>query len=44
MPRFDGTGPMGKGVFTGRGMGYCIAQVGTKGRENKNNKKKSSFF
>lgn len=23
MPRFDGSGPMGKGLKTGRGMGYC---------------------
>ena len=23
MPRFDGTGPQGKGPKTGRGMGKC---------------------
>ncbi len=23
MPRFDGTGPLGQGPMTGRGMGYC---------------------
>jgi len=23
MPRFDGTGPMGRGPGTGRGLGYC---------------------
>jgi hypothetical protein len=23
MPRFDGTGPLGMGPMTGRGMGYC---------------------
>jgi hypothetical protein len=23
MPRFDGSGPMGAGPMTGRGMGYC---------------------
>ena len=23
MPRFDGTGPLGLGLMTGRGMGYC---------------------
>ena len=23
MPRFDGTGPMGRGPLTGRGMGPC---------------------
>lgn len=23
MPRLDGTGPMGMGPMTGRGMGYC---------------------
>jgi hypothetical protein len=26
MPRGDGTGPMGLGPFTGRGMGNCIAR------------------
>lgn len=24
MPRFDGTGPRGEGMFTGRGEGYCV--------------------
>ena len=24
MPRFDGTGPQGKGPMTGRGMGFCV--------------------
>jgi hypothetical protein len=24
MPRGDGTGPMGRGSMTGRGMGYCV--------------------
>lgn len=24
MPRFDGTGPQGKGPKTGRGMGSCV--------------------
>jgi hypothetical protein len=24
MPRFDGTGPVGAGPMTGRGLGYCI--------------------
>lgn len=23
MPRFDGTGPQGKGPMTGRGLGQC---------------------
>ncbi len=23
MPRFDGTGPLGQGSKTGRGLGYC---------------------
>jgi hypothetical protein len=23
MPGYDGTGPMGRGAMTGRGMGYC---------------------
>lgn len=26
MPRRDGTGPMGLGPFSGRGMGRCIAR------------------
>ncbi|SHK09143.1 DUF5320 domain-containing protein [Paramaledivibacter caminithermalis] len=24
MPKFDGTGPDGKGSMTGRGRGYCV--------------------
>ena len=27
MPGFDGTGPQGKGSFSGRGMGYCIKRI-----------------
>jgi hypothetical protein len=27
MPRFDGTGPMGQGPMTGRGMGYCAVPL-----------------
>ena len=27
MPRRDGTGPMGRGPMTGRGMGFCIKEV-----------------
>jgi hypothetical protein len=27
MPRFDGTGPMGLGPLTGRGMGYCAVKL-----------------
>lgn len=27
MPNFDGTGPMGRGPMTGRGMGYCVVPV-----------------
>lgn len=27
MPGFDGTGPSGKGPFTGKGMGYCVVQM-----------------
>lgn len=30
MPRFDGTGPRGKGPLTGRGLGYCIEPLNTK--------------
>jgi len=24
MPRFDGTGPLGQGPMTGRGLGFCV--------------------
>jgi hypothetical protein len=27
MPRFDGTGPQGRGPMTGRGQGTCIIPV-----------------
>ncbi len=27
MPRFDGTGPRGEGMFTGRGEGYCVLRL-----------------
>jgi len=27
MPRFDGTGPEGKGPFTGRGRGKCLGSI-----------------
>lgn len=27
MPRFDGTGPFGKGPMTGRGEGYCVLRM-----------------
>lgn len=27
MPGFDGTGPRGEGMFTGRGEGYCVLRM-----------------
>ena len=27
MPGFDGTGPLGQGPMTGRGMGYCVLRI-----------------
>lgn len=27
MPQFDGTGPRGEGMFTGRGEGYCVLRL-----------------
>jgi len=33
MPGFDGTGPMGRGPLTGRGMGYCAVQLPSSGTE-----------
>ena len=29
MPKFDGTGPNGKGSMTGRGSGYCVIPLNT---------------
>ena len=29
MPRYDGTGPQGKGPMTGRGMGNCTPKPRT---------------
>ena len=33
MPKFDGTGPSGKGPMTGRGSGYCVIPLNTTGEE-----------
>ncbi|MFA5552954.1 MAG: DUF5320 domain-containing protein [Phycisphaerae bacterium] len=30
MPRFDGTGPQGKGPMTGKGMGFCVLKESNK--------------
>ena len=27
MPGLDGTGPLGRGPLTGRGMGFCVAKL-----------------
>jgi hypothetical protein len=27
MPKFDGTGPIGQGPISGRGMGYCAINL-----------------
>ena len=43
MPGFDGTGPVGKGPFTGKGMGYCVIKLDSKDDENKNSKGKGVF-
>lgn len=32
MPRFDGSGPMGQGPMTGRGLGSCNAGFSRGGR------------
>jgi len=34
MPRFDGTGPFGRGPLTGRGMGRCNALGSALGRKS----------
>jgi len=31
MPGFDGTGPLGMGPMTGRGMGYCVMPLSEPG-------------
>jgi hypothetical protein len=33
MPKFDGTGPNGKGSMTGRGSGYCVIPQNTTEQE-----------
>ena len=33
MPKFDGTGPNGKGPMTGRGSGYCVVLLNTTEKE-----------
>jgi len=33
MPRGDGTGPLGHGPMTGRGMGYCVVNLPEDGGE-----------
>jgi len=43
MPGFDGTGPMGKGSFTGRGMGYCIVSLDPLETEDKIDKGREVF-
>lgn len=43
MPRRDGTGPQGKGAKTGRGLGNCDRNSGSKkpnSTQNKDNKEK----
>ena len=35
MPKFDGTGPNGKGSVTGRGSGYCVIPLNTTEREQR---------
>lgn len=34
MPKFDGTGPEGKGPMTGSGSGYCIITLNTTTEES----------
>ena len=43
MPGFDGTGPIGKGSFTGRGMGNCVIKLDSKDDKNKESKGKGVF-
>lgn len=43
MPGFDGTGPIGKGPFTGRGMGYCIENIDSKDNKNQKIREKEVF-
>ena len=31
MPGFDGTGPLGLGPMTGRGMGFCVVRLPDEG-------------
>jgi hypothetical protein len=43
MPNFDGTGPQGKGSFTGRGRGFCIVKLDSKTSEVQNSDGKEVF-
>ena len=43
MPTFDGTGPMGNGPFTGKGMGYCVVELNPGEKKDKRSKGKGVF-
>lgn len=43
MPRLDGTGPAGKGPFTGKGMGYCAVKIDLKDKEINNDQGRGVF-
>jgi hypothetical protein len=43
VPGFDGTGPLGKGPFSGKGMGYCVVKLDSKDDENQKSKRKEVF-
>ncbi|MBU1726413.1 MAG: DUF5320 domain-containing protein [Candidatus Omnitrophica bacterium] len=43
MPGFDGTGPYGKGSFTGRGMGYCVIRLDPSEDKNQQSKGRGVF-
>jgi len=43
MPGFDGTGPKGKGPFTGRGTGYCVIRLDSRVDKNQQSEGKGVF-
>lgn len=43
MPGFDGTGPLGKGSLSGKGLGYCVVKLNSTTAELDEEKRKGVF-
>jgi len=44
MPGFDGTGPIGTGPFTGKGMGYCVIKLDSKNNRDQISERKGCLI